>query len=99
MVRLISSDGMKDINYDAFALEVEENEDGLWCVNAYVNMVSADEDMFFYTMSVNDTREEALAELSSIRNAVVNFSTIAPSYIQFEDHLHGYGNSDSWHRE
>ena len=46
-----------------------------------------------------DTREEALAELSSIRNAVVNFSTITPSYIQFEDHLHGYGNSDSWHRE
>lgn len=97
MVRLISSDGMKDINYDAYALEVEKSEDGLWLINAYVNMVAADEDFFYYTMSVNDTREEALNELSSIRNAVVNFSTIAPSYIQFEDHIHG--NSDSWHRQ
>ena len=96
MVRLISSDGMKDINYDAFALEVEEDENGLWCINAYVNMVSADEDIFYYTMSVSDTKEEAVNELSCMRKEVVNYSK-TPCYIQFEDHL--YGNLDSWHRK
>lgn len=97
MVRLISSDGMKDINYDAFALEVEEDEDGLWCVNAYVNMVSADEDIFYYTMSVSDAKEEAVNELSCMRKEAVKCSTGSTCYIQFEDHL--YGNLDSWHRE
>lgn len=97
MVRLISSDGMKDINYDAFALEVEEDENGLWCINAYVNMVSADEDIFYYTMSVSDTKEEAVNELSSMRKEAVKCFTGSTSYIQFEDHL--YGNSDSWHRK
>lgn len=96
MVRLISSDGMKDINYDAFSLEVEEDENGLWCINAYVNMVSADEDIFYYTMSVSDTKEEAVNELSCMRKEVVNYSKTS-CYIQFEDHM--YGNSDSWHRQ
>ena len=96
MVRLISSDGMKDINYDAFTLEIIENEDGLWCINAYFNMVYAE---FHHTMSVNDTKEEALTELSSMRIEVAKCSANSTCYIQFEDHLHGYGNSDSWHRE
>lgn len=93
MVRLISSDGMKDINYDAFALEVEEDEEGLWLINAYTNLVSADEDVFYYTMSVSDTKEEAVNELSCMRKEVVKSSTNSSCYIQFEDHL--YGNLDS----
>lgn len=93
MVRLISSDGMKDINYDAFALEIEENEDGLWRINAYANMVPTDEYLFYYTMSVSDTKEEALTELSSIRDEIMRCSDISACYIQLEDHL--YGNLDN----
>lgn len=97
MVRLISSDGMKDINYDAFALEVEENEDGLWCINAYVNMVSADEDFFYYIMSVNDTKEEALKELENVHVMIGMQTRQTITYIKLEDHVNA--NPDSWHRQ
>ena len=97
MVRLISSDGMKDINYDAFALEVEEDEEGFWLINAYTNLVSADEDVLYYTMSVNDTKEEALEELENIHVMIGRQTRQTITYIKLEDHVNG--NSDSWHRQ
>ena len=97
MIRLISSDGTKDINYAEYGLEVEEDEEGFWLINAYSNLVSADEDIFYYTMSVNDTKEEALKELKNVR-AMIGMQMKQPIiFIQLEDHLHG--NSDSWHRK
>lgn len=94
MVRLISSDGMKDINYDAFTLEIIENEDGLWCINAYFNMVYAE---FHHTMSVNDTKEEALKELENIHVMIGMQTRQTITYIKLEDHVNA--NPDSWHRE
>lgn len=89
MVRLISSDGTKDINYAEYALEVEEDEEGFWLINAYTNLLLAEEDVFYYTMSVNDTKASAMRELENI-HSMIGMQVKQPIiFIRLEDHISG----------
>lgn len=89
MIRLISSDGMNDINYAEYALEVNEDEEGFWLINAYANLEAADYGVSYYTMSVNDTKEEALEELANVRAIIGTRAKETNIFVQLEDHISG----------